>query len=137
MSLNYPNQVTSLTVIDFEFSTDGGSVSPISYVARVQDFDSIDRKPAYIYGWKPKVGSMEPYGTGDKDLLVTFFGEAEYWLMSHLGWKLPKNHFDCYVENKNLFNGLLPKKPNSIWGLANTIKRFKIETDHKEDDKWT
>ena len=47
----------------------------------------------------------------------------------------PKNHFDCYVENKNLFNGLLPKKPNSIWGLANTIKRFKIETDHKEDDK--
>ena len=88
MSLNYPNQVTSLTVIDFEFSTDGGSVSPISYVARVQDFDSIDRKPAYIYGWKPKVGSMEPYGTGDKDLLVTFFGEAEYWLMSHLGWKL-------------------------------------------------
>ena len=90
MSLNYPNQVTSLTVIDFEFSTDGGSVSPISYVARVQDFDSIDRKPAYIYGWKPKVGSMEPYGTGDKDLLVTFFGEAEMWLIDYLGWPMPK-----------------------------------------------
>ena len=135
MSLNYPNQVTSLTVIDFEFSTDGGSVSPISYVARVQDFDSIDRKPAYIYGWKPKVGSMEPYGTGDKDLLVTFFGEAEYWLMSHLGWKLPKNHFDCYVENRNLFNGILPKQPKKLWGLEETIKRFKLKTDHKEDDK--
>ena len=50
MSLNYPNQVTSLTVIDFEFSTDGGSVSPISYVARVQDFDSIDRKPLIFMG---------------------------------------------------------------------------------------
>ena len=50
--------------------------------------------------------------------------------MSHLGWKLPKNHFDCYVENRNLFNGILPKQPKKLWGLEETIKRFKLKTDH-------
>ena len=132
--LNRIAQVDELCVLDFEFSTFGGEVVPISYVARVEDKHPIDRSVVYLQNWKPKKGSTPPYSPGPNNLVVTFFGEAEMWLIDHLGWPMPENHIDCFVEHRNLFNGLLPKG-KGVWDLESVAKKFKIQTDYKATDK--
>ena len=63
-------------VLDFEFSTHGGRVVPISYVARVQDDHPLDRKPYWQEVWMPEKGSRPPYCERDNSLVITFFGEG-------------------------------------------------------------
>ena len=131
-----PPNIKTISVLDFEFTTLGGNVRPVSVVIREQDLQSrIHGKPEYINIWRPEKNSPTPFAFGKNDLLITFFAEAEYWCLDYLGWKLPPNHFDCYVENRNLFNGLLPKQPKKIWGLEETVNRLRIKTDYLADDK--
>ena len=121
-------------VLDFEFSTHGGRVVPISYVARVQDDHPLDHKAYWQQVWMPEKGSTPPYSVGDDNVVITFFGEAEMWLIDYLGWPMPKNHFDCFVEHRNLFNGLLPKGKGH-WDLDSVAQKFNIQTNYKATDK--
>ena len=133
--MRIPPNIRTISVLDFEFTTRGGN-RPVSVVIREQDLRSrIHTKPEFIKIWRPKRNSPTPYAFGKDDLLVTFFAEADYWCIDYLGWKLPPNHFDCYVENRNLFNGLLPKQPKKIWGLEETANRLRIQTDYLSSDK--
>ena len=57
-------------VLDFEFSTHGGRVVPISYVARVQDDHPLDHKAYWQQVWMPEKGSTPPYSVGDDNVVI-------------------------------------------------------------------
>ena len=46
-----------------------------------------------------------PFTTGEDSLFVAFYASAELLCFMTLGWDLPVNVLDLYVEARNLRNG--------------------------------
>ena len=66
-----------------------------------------------------------PYPIGKDILFVAFYASAELGCHLALGWDLPQNVLDFYVEFRNLTNGTPPPCGN---GLLGALTYFGLDT---------
>jgi hypothetical protein len=123
------NQLSDFTdgvfLIDFEFrpenGREGNTPEPVCLV--VKDFLSgvISRY------WKDDIHSRisTPFSVGRDALCVAYFASAEMDCFLKLGWQLPENVLDLYVEFRCLTNGTTP--PNGA-GLLGALLYFGLPT---------
>jgi hypothetical protein len=96
--------------VDFEFAQPSGETpSPICLVA--WELGS-GRK---IRLWQDEMRDFPrpPYATDDGALFVAYYASAEIGCHLALGWPVPVNVLDLYVEFRNLTNGKDP-----LWGAS-------------------
>jgi DNA polymerase I len=103
-------------VADFEFKALPGEIpQPTCLVA----FEIKSGRTIRI--WRDELLRMKnpPYSIGPDSLFVAFYASAEFSCHLALGWSLPANVLDLWVEFRNLTNGiLLPKQSGLIAACA-------------------
>lgn len=90
-------------LVDFEFGApDGGLPVPVCLVAT--EINSGRR----LRVWQDELLSMKkpPYTISGASLFVAYYASAELGCHLVLGWPMPENVLDLYVEFRNLTNGL-------------------------------
>jgi DNA polymerase-1 len=130
------NQLSDFTngvfLIDFEFrpenGREGNTSEPVCLV--VKDFLS----GVTSRYWKDDIHSRSsaPFSVGHDALCVAYFASAEMDCFLKLGWQLPENVLDLYVEFRCLTNGTTP--PNGA-GLLGALLYFGLPTiaaQHKD-----
>ncbi len=130
------NQLSDFTdgvfLIDFEFrpenGREGNTPEPVCLV--VKDFLS----GVTSRYWKDDIHSRSsaPFSVGRDALCVAYFASAEMDCFLKLGWQLPENVLDLYVEFRCLTNGTTP--PNGA-GLLGALLYFGLPTiaaQHKD-----
>jgi hypothetical protein len=119
-------------LIDFEFrpenGREGNTPEPVCLV--VKDFLS----GVTSRYWKDDIHSRSsaPFSVGREALCVAYFASAEMDCFLKLGWQLPENVLDLYVEFRCLTNGTTP--PNGA-GLLGALLYFGLPTiaaQHKD-----
>ena len=119
-------------LIDFEFrpenGREGNTPEPVCLVVR--DFLS----GVTSRYWKDDIHSRgsAPFSVGREALCVAYFASAEMDCFLKLGWQLPENVLDLYVEFRCLTNGTTP--PNGA-GLLGALLYFGLPTiaaQHKD-----
>ena len=119
-------------LIDFEFrpenGREGNTPEPVCLV--VIDFLS----GVTSRYWKDDIHSRSsaPFSVGREALCVAYFASAEMDCFLKLGWQLPENVLDLYVEFRCLTNGTTP--PNGA-GLLGALLYFGLPTvaaQHKD-----
>ena len=119
-------------LIDFEFrpenGREGNTPEPVCLVVR--DFLS----GVTSRYWKDDIHSRDsaPFSVGREALCVAYFASAEMDCFLKLGWQLPENVLDLYVEFRCLTNGTTP--PNGA-GLLGALLYFGLPTiaaQHKD-----
>lgn len=112
-------------LIDFEFRPENGgegnTPEPVCLV--VKDFLS----GVTSRYWKDDIHSRSsaPLSVGRNALCVAYFASAELDCFLKLGWQLPENVLDLYVEFRCLTNGTTP--PNGA-GLLGALLHFGLPT---------
>src|SRR5690348_9863374 len=89
-------------VADFEFQAPPGEPPhPVCMVAREL------RTGRLLRVWEDELQRMKrpPYPLGKDCLFVAYYASAEMGCHLALGWPLPVNLLDLYVEFRNLTNG--------------------------------
>jgi DNA polymerase-1 len=95
-------QFDEVWLVDFEFQCpDGELPRPICLVARELASGRVLRV------WESDLRQMKrpPYPTGRAALFVSYYSSAELGCHLALGWPMPENVLDLYVEFRNLTNG--------------------------------
>jgi hypothetical protein len=119
-------------LIDFEFrpenGREGNTPEPVCLV--VKDFLS----GVTSRYWKDDIHSRSsaPFSVGREALCAAYFASAEMDCFLKLGWQLPENVLDLYVEFRCLTNGTTP--PNGA-GLLGALLYFGLPTiaaQHKD-----
>src|SRR5262245_27305353 len=113
--------------VDFEFSAPPGEPpSPLCMVAWEM------RSGRRVRLWGDELGSESPFAMGEEALFVAYYASAEFGCHLSLGWTLPMNVLDVFVEFRNLTNGL-PTTCGS--GLLGALAHFGLEAiDSAEKD---
>jgi hypothetical protein len=97
------DQFREIQFVDFEFQQlDGERPKPICLVA-------VEYRSGVTIRLGPEeLRSLEraPFATGPDVAVVAFFGSAEMGCFRALGWPMPANLIDLYVEFSNRTNGL-------------------------------
>jgi hypothetical protein len=89
--------------IDFEFRiTDGGLPYVVCLVAR--EYWSGHE----IRLWRDELLKLRqaPFNTGNDSIVVAYYASAEMGCFLQLGWPLPENLLDLFVEHKLSMNGI-------------------------------
>jgi DNA polymerase-1 len=87
--------------VDFEFTAHPGErPAPICMVAH--EFHS----GRTIRLWQDQFGPAAPFSTGKRALFVAYYAPAELGCFRALGWAVPANILDLYVEFRDRGNGL-------------------------------
>ena len=106
--------------IDFEFNdVDGNRPHVVCLVAREL------RTGRLVRLFEDNVGPLPPYSCGPESLVVAYFATAELDCHLSLGWPLPLNVLDLYVEFRALRNGL-PNGPGGR-GLLGALIHFGLD----------
>lgn len=85
--------------------------------------------PVCLVAWELRSGRRErffkdelrnlkqpPYGIGKDSLFIAYFASAEFGCHLSLGWPMPENVLDLYVEFRNGTNGLTTPSGNTLLG---------------------
>ena len=90
-------------IVDFEFSAPAGErPHPLCLVAVELESNEVVR----LWEDELELLTRPPYGVGEDSLFVSYYAAAEVGCHLALGWPLPVNVLDLYVEFRNLTNGL-------------------------------
>jgi DNA polymerase I-like protein with 3'-5' exonuclease and polymerase domains len=120
-----------LVVFDFEFRQDirhkGEKPDPICAVYK----DIITQKTFKAYGLSLKVIPFDP----KKSLFICYNAVAEASCLKVLGCKIPEYWWDCFVENKKLYQGRVSDAKGS-WSMLTAANRYGIETMTEDRKKW-
>lgn len=114
--------IAEIWAVDFEFrSLPGECPEPICMVAREL------RSQRTIRWWVEEMrrARTAPYSTDSSTLVLGYYFGAEAGCHLALGWPVPANVLDLYVEFRNLTNGLPP--PAGV-GLLGALTYFGIPT---------
>ena len=130
------NQLSDFTdgvfLIDFEFrpenGREGNTPEPVCLV--VKDFLS----GVTSRYWKDDIHSRSsaPFSVGRDALCVTYFASAEMDCFLKLGWQLPENVLDLYVEFRCLTNGTTPPNGAGLLGALFYFGLPSIAAQHKD-----
>ncbi|MGZ4987355.1 MAG: hypothetical protein ACXWBP_04875 [Limisphaerales bacterium] len=99
--------------VDFEFRANSGELPwPVCMVA----MELISGREIKL--WRDELISLKraPFNTGPAALFVAFFNSAELGCFLELGWPLPDNILDLFVEHRAETNGLAIMTSNSLLG---------------------
>ena len=124
--------IDGIYLIDFEYhplsGREGNPVVPVCMVVREWHSASTKRY------WHTELRSMTeaPFPTGDNALCVAYFACAEMDCFNVLGWLIPKNLLDLYVEFRCLTNGLKTPHGNGLLGALLYFGLSTIGGDNKE-----
>jgi DNA polymerase-1 len=119
-------------LIDFEFrpenGREGNTPEPVCLV--VKDFLS---GVASRY-WKDDIHSRTsaPFSVSRAALCVAYFASAEMDCFLKLGWQLPENVLDLYVEFRCLTNGTTPQNGANLLGSLLYFGLPTISAQHKD-----
>jgi hypothetical protein len=95
--------ISKVWLVDFEFQSQPGKLPhPICMVAHELSAETTVR------WWEDDLrqAAGPPYGTDPQSVLVAYYASAEVGCHLSLGWPLPTNVLDLYVEFRNHTNGL-------------------------------
>jgi DNA polymerase I len=130
------NQLSDFTdgvfLIDFEFrpenGREGNTPEPVCLV--VKDFLS----GVTSRYWKDDIHSRSsaPFSVGRDALCVAYFASAEMDCFLKLGWQLPENVLDLYVEFRCLTNGTTPQNGANLLGALLYFGLPTISAQHKD-----
>jgi hypothetical protein len=119
-------------LIDFEFrpenGREGNTPEPVCLVVR--DFLS----GVTSRYWKDDIHSRSsaPFSVGRDALCVAYFSSAEMDCFLKLGWQLPENVLDLYVEFRCLTNGTTPQNGANLLGALLYFGLPTISAQHKD-----
>jgi hypothetical protein len=119
-------------LIDFEFrpenGREGNTPEPVCLVAK--DFLS----GVTSRYWKDEIHSRSsaPFSVGRDALCVAYFASAEMDCFLKLGWQLPENVLDLYVEFRCLTNGTTPVNGANLLGALLYFGLPTISAQHKD-----
>ena len=120
-----------LVVFDFEFRQDirhkGEKPDPICAVYK----DIITGKTFKAYGLSLKVIPFDP----KKSLFICYNAVAEASCLKVLNCKIPEYWWDCFVENKKLYQGRVSDAKGQ-WAMLTAARRYGIETMTEDRKKW-
>jgi len=101
-----PPTCDSIWVVDFEYTSDPGErPRPVCLVAL--ELRTGEEKKVWLEGDAPGSLVSPPYPTGKDSLFVCFYAPAEMSCHLALGWQMPVNLVDLFVEHRVATNGLL------------------------------
>ena len=103
---------------DFEFCALPGE-RPIPHCLVARELSS--GRTIRLFGTELTSRVVPPFDIGPKSLVVAFFASAEMGCFLTLGWSLPENVLDLYVEFRNRTNGV---PPACGWGLLGALAYF-------------
>ena len=103
-------------VVDFEYhpvhGIEGNSPDPVCMVARNLSDGTLKRYSRDQLNELRKA----PFDTGPDSLFVAYYAPAELDCFMALGWPLPDNILDLYVEFRNKTNGLTLRHGSGLLG---------------------
>jgi DNA polymerase-1 len=103
MSIHFIKSYREIWAVDFEFGSQPGELpDPVCLVA--WELNSGQK----IRLWKNQIEKMRrpPYGIDRDCLFIAYYASAELGCHLSLGWPMPDNILDLYIEFRNLTNGL-------------------------------
>ena len=119
--------------LDFEFRPkDGIEGNPVEVTCMVA-FDLHTGK--YHKLWKDELYGMSspPFAIDADTVLVAYFASAEMACFEALGWTMPENILDLFVEFRNLTNGIFLPEGKSLLGALKYFGLDAISAEHKDD----
>jgi hypothetical protein len=103
---------------DFEFEFGGHAGHPVCMVAR-------DLRTGQEWRfWRGEFDSVPPFPIGADSLFVAFYASAELGCFKALGWPMPANVLDLFIEFRNRLNGL---DPPAGFGLIGALTYFGLD----------
>ncbi len=89
--------------VDFEFrAPPGHNPEPICMVAK----EILSGRTIRLWQEALRAAATPPFDTGPDTLFVAYYASAEIGCHLALGWEIPANILDLYVEFRNFTNGL-------------------------------
>lgn len=111
---------TQVWAVDFEFRAEPGERPvPVCLVAQ-----ELLGGGAPIRLWVDQFGALPPYPIGPDSLFVAYYAPAEMSCHLAIGWPLPENVLDLYVEFRTRTNGKV--LPHGV-GLLGALSYFGLD----------
>jgi hypothetical protein len=120
-------QFEEIVLVDFEFN--GGERDPGSEGNRPNVVCLVAhelRSGRRFRVWRDQLGAKLPYRIDHKTLFVAFYASAELGCHLSLGWDLPVNILDLFIEFRRLTNHSADCQPPA--GLLNALDYFKLDS---------
>jgi len=97
--------------VDFEFKADDDNNPEVRCMVAREFYSG-----KTIRMWADDLAHLKsaPFDISDNSLFVAYFSTAEFSCFHSLGWQLPINVLDLFVEFRNLTNGLSKPSGNSL-----------------------
>jgi DNA polymerase-1 len=76
--------------------------------------------------WRDQLGSEPPYRVDDRTLFVAYYASAELTCHLALGWPMPRNILDLFVEYRNRTNHSNEVQPPA--GLLDALDHFHLDS---------
>jgi len=83
--------------------------------------------------WRGEFGSLPPFPTGADSLFVAFYASAELGCFKALGWPMPANVLDLFIEFRNRTNGLITPAGSGLVGALTYFGLDNIGATEKDD----
>lgn len=116
--------------VDFEFSAPPGDrPDPVCAVAHELKTGTKLR----LFQDELRMLKHPPYGIGKRSLVVAYYASAELTCHLALGWELPENVLDLFVEFKGLTNGLKLDHGAGLLGAMSYFGLDPISVAEKEE----
>ena len=107
---------------DFEFEFggyDGNRPRPVCMVAK-------DLRTGQFWRlWRGEFAPVPPFPIGRDALFVAFYASAELGCFKALGWPMPTNVLDLFIEFRNRINGHVPP---AGFGLIGALTYFGLDS---------
>jgi len=114
MTSNLPFR--AIWAVDFEFRVPSGhNPEPICLVAK----ELLSGRTIRLWQDELRAAAKPPYDTSSDSLVVAYYASAEMGCHLALGWDIPANILDLYVEFRKLTNGLTTPCGAGLLGALN------------------
>lgn len=124
------NRFNEITIVDFEYTArDGERPEVICGVAHELRSGRVHRLSLEDLLSQP----VPPYPIGPDCLLVAFYAPAEVGCHLTLGWPVPENILDLFVEARNFTNGRYLPHGSSLLGMATYFGLPAIDAVEKKE----
>jgi hypothetical protein len=119
-----------IMVADFEFEFGGHAGNrprPVCMVAK-------DLRSGQEWRlWRGEFGAAPPFPTGTDSVFIAYYASAELGCFKALGWQMPANVLDLYVEFRNRTNGLNTPAGSGLIGALTYFGLDNIGAFEKDD----
>ncbi len=127
--MNLDEPYREIWLVDFEFdASDGEQPKPVCLVAKELKSGQV------LKLWQDEMGRLRqpPYAIGSDALFVAYYASAEMGCHLALGWSLPENILDLFLEFRTLTNGKFIPCGNGLLGALAYFGLPRIDSTEKD-----